>query len=145
MSGKGVRCKRIRAKVISIKPEYAKLIYEGKKKWEFRKVAPAPYQSFYIYESAPVSAITGFVYFGVEITGSAPVVWEIATTNKAYPFNKNYPGIKYEDYLEYALSGWVTAMRIVDYGKLANHKLIGKPPQNYGECEIEIEKEGGAQ
>ena len=41
--------------VMSIKPKYAKAIYEGRKNWEFRKAPPPIYKEIYIYESAPVS------------------------------------------------------------------------------------------
>ena len=45
--------------ILSIKPKYAKMIYEGTKAWEFRKKAPPVGVPMLIYESAPVSKVTG--------------------------------------------------------------------------------------
>lgn len=61
--------------VLSIKPKWAKLIYEGKKTVEWRKTLPRkmdlkllrdgnPNVKVYLYETAPVKAITGFFYWG---------------------------------------------------------------------------------
>ena len=56
--------------VMAIKPKYAKAIYEGRKNWEFRKAPPPIYKEIYIYESAPVSKITGRVVFSASVTGT---------------------------------------------------------------------------
>lgn len=61
--------------VLAIKPKWAKLIYEGKKTVEWRKTLPGkmdlkllrdgnPNVKVYLYETAPVKAITGFFYWG---------------------------------------------------------------------------------
>lgn len=50
--------------VMSIKPEYAEDIYLGGKMFEFRKKPPTNLKAMYlVYESAPVSKITGTVTF----------------------------------------------------------------------------------
>lgn len=52
--------------LLSIKPEYAKLIYEGKKTIEYRKDFPKYVlwgSKIFLYETAPVKRVTGFVYF----------------------------------------------------------------------------------
>lgn len=61
--------------ILSIHPKWAKLIYEGKKTIEWRKTLPGkmdlkllrdgnPNVKVYLYETAPVKAITGFFYWG---------------------------------------------------------------------------------
>ena len=52
--------------ILSIKPQWAKLIYEGKKIIEWRKSYPLNYipgkTKVYLYETAPIKKITGFFY-----------------------------------------------------------------------------------
>ena len=60
--------------VLAIKPKYAEKIYSGKKRWEFRK-APPPVPSWVLlYESAPVSKITGMVYLAAKVQGLPELV-----------------------------------------------------------------------
>ena len=63
--------------VMSLKPKYAKAIYEGRKNWEFRKTPPPLFKEIFIYESAPVSRITGRVMFSEEVRGVDMAVYEI--------------------------------------------------------------------
>ena len=50
--------------VMSIKPKYADAIYAGTKQFEFRKKPPTNLKALYlVYESKPVSKITGTVTF----------------------------------------------------------------------------------
>lgn len=52
--------------LLSIKPKYAKLIYEGKKTIEYRKDFPKFINwrsKIFLYETAPVKRVTGYVYF----------------------------------------------------------------------------------
>ena len=52
--------------LLSIKPEYAKLIYEGKKTIEYRKDFPKFVlwgSKIFLYETAPIKRVTGCVYF----------------------------------------------------------------------------------
>lgn len=49
--------------LISIKPQYAELIFSGKKRYEFRKKVPQTSKwpsRFYVYSSAPVKKIVGW-------------------------------------------------------------------------------------
>lgn len=64
--------------VLAIKPKYAEAIYSGKKRWEFRKVPPPVPGWVYLYESAPVSKITGCVYLAFKVQGQPDNVWSIA-------------------------------------------------------------------
>lgn len=50
--------------VMSLKPQYAAAIYAGTKRFEFRKKPPTNLKAVYlVYESAPVSKLTGTVMF----------------------------------------------------------------------------------
>lgn len=117
--------------VMAIKPKYAKAIYEGRKNWEFRKAPPPIYKEIYIYESAPVSKITGRVVFCASVTGNWPVVWEMVKTNKC--FTRNLPGIKEAELDDYAGRHDVTALRVFKAERLEQEVTFGaKPPQNWG-------------
>lgn len=94
--------------ILSIKPEYAEMIYFGEKKYELRKVIPKQMEAnrsalvrgfdenlevaVYIYESKPVGMITGIINF-----------YEICRANKEY-LRWNYLhllGISEEDFYKY--------------------------------------------
>ncbi len=52
--------------ILSIKPKWAKLIYEGKKTIEWRKTEPVKLDAMstiFIYETAPVCRVTGTVRY----------------------------------------------------------------------------------
>lgn len=117
--------------VMSLKPKYAKAIYEGRKNWEFRKAPPPLFKPIYIYESSPVSKITGCVTFSGSVTGVPFFVYDVAKTNKTY--TKNLTGISYDDLKEYAGDRLVTALR-VDEALRFDHdvEFNAKPPQNWG-------------
>ena len=83
---------------MALKPKYAKAIYEGKKNWEFRKNPPPILKQVLIYESAPVSAVTGSVFFGVEMRSTASTVWDLVKSCKL--FTKNLPGITRQELLD---------------------------------------------
>lgn len=126
--------------VMAIKPKYAKAIYEGKKNWEFRKVPPPLFKTIYLYESAPVSAITGAVVFGEAVTGVPLSVWEIVKKNRC--FTKNLAGISLCDLEEYAGKKLVTALRVTEAARLNMPiPLVGKPPQNWGHFAYQTTKE----
>jgi len=74
--------KKNRVIIMAIKPKYAEAIYAGKKRWEFRKAPPPVPGWVLLYESAPVSAITGKVFLGAKIQGEPSVVWGFAKTQK---------------------------------------------------------------
>lgn len=125
------RTKRPKVIVMSIKPKYAKAIYEGKKHWEFRKAPPPLYERIYIYESAPVSKVTGWLYFSESVTGIPLVVWDIVKSNRV--FTKNLTGISLEGLRAYAGKKLVTALRVFEPTR-CEHPIdfAAKPPQNWG-------------
>ena len=117
--------------VMAIKPKYAKAIREGRKNWEFRKAPPPIWKEIYIYESAPVSKITGRVVFSASVTGTPGVVWDIVKTNKC--FTRNLPGITLAELRDYAGKHDVTALRVFTAERFEHEVTFGaKPPQNWG-------------
>ena len=125
------RVRRPKAIVMSIKPQYAKAIYEGRKQWEFRKAPPPLYERIYIYESAPVSKVTGWLYFSESVTGIPVVVWNMVKQNRI--FTKNLTGISLEGLQAYAGKKLVTALRVYEPTR-SDHPIAfdARPPQNWG-------------
>lgn len=81
--------------ILSIKPEWADLIYSGRKKIEWRKTRPLSWLPLYVYlyETAPIKKITGY-FFCKEILK--------IHTNEAILFNKNREGcISSDDLMKY--------------------------------------------
>ena len=117
--------------VLAIKPKYAKAIYEGRKNWEFRKAPPPLFREMYVYESAPVSAVTGTITFSESVTGIPMAVWDIVKTNKC--FARNLPGISFEVLQAYTGKRTVTALRVMDSKRFDEPvKFSARPPQNWG-------------
>ena len=97
--------------IMAIKPRFAKMIYEGRKVWEFRKAPPPLMRLVYVYESAPVSAITGTLMFRSKVEGILDDVWE--TVNRSKVFQCNGTGIGYDSLREYVgHSLTVAALRV---------------------------------
>lgn len=131
-----------KALVMAIRPKYAKAIYEGRKNWEFRKVPPPLFRTIYIYESAPVSKITGTVTFSEAVTGVPMAVAAIVRRNGAY--TRNLPGISLADFEHYAGNMPVTALRVYRAQRLDREmRLEGRPPQNWGRFVAVTAREAG--
>ena len=130
--------------VMALKPKYAKMIYEGRKNWEFRKAPPPLYKAIYIYESAPVSKVTGILYFTESFTAVPETVFDFVKRNKIYTQNK--PGVSYDELMDYAGDDLVTALRVYNPERLDRPiELSGKPPQNWGKFRAQLRHpEGGA-
>lgn len=136
--------KRDKIYIMAIKPKYAKAIYEGKKNWEFRKVPPPLLEPILLYESAPVSAITGMVLFGVEIKSLPSTVFELIRTNKT--FTQNLPGITLKELQEYTgKNKCVSALRVIECSRFEKPKLMGvNPPVNWGRYFLRpVDEKGG--
>ncbi len=117
--------------VLAIKPKYAKAIYEGRKNWEFRKSPPPLFREMYVYESAPVSAVTGTIAFSESVTGVPLAVWDIVKTNKC--FTSNLTGISFPDLEAYTGKRTVTALRVYEPKRFDKPVKFGpRPPQNWG-------------
>lgn len=68
--------------ILAIHPRHAAAIYAGKKRWVFSKVPPPVPGWVLLYETAPVSAVTGKVFLVAEIQGEPVCVLDIAKTQK---------------------------------------------------------------
>lgn len=131
------------AVVFSIKPKNAKLIYEKKKTWEFRKVIPfserlIPEYLKYVllYETYPVKRITGYFiadYPGPLIEGFPKEIWR-KTSEKGKPGMSVH---EFFDYCEWEKTCWIYAIPIKDtfqFQTSLNPVNLGwwrKPPQNF--------------
>ncbi len=117
--------------IMAIKPRFAKMIYEGRKVWEFRKAPPPLMRLVYVYESAPVSAITGTLMFRSKVEGILDDVWETVARSKV--FTCNGTGIGYDALREYVGdSRTVAALRVCAVEKMDKPvKILFRPPQNW--------------
>ena len=117
--------------IMAIKPRFAKMIYEGRKVWEFRKAPPPLMRLVYVYESAPVSAVTGTLMFRSKVQGILDDVWE--TVTRAKVFTCNGTGIGYNSLREYVGdSRTVAALRVCAVEKMDKPvKILFRPPQNW--------------
>lgn len=81
--------------LLSIKPVYAKAIYDGTKKYEYRKrvyTNNKNIQNIIIYETSPISKITGMVSIWGILESTAKDMWDVT---------KDYSGIEYDKYMKY--------------------------------------------
>ena len=130
----------IKITILSIKPKYAELIYSGTKRWEFRK-APPPVPSWvYLYESAPVSKITGKVFLGFKVQGESGIVWNLVKKQRLVGGG---PGISQKVFNEYVgKASSVAACATFFANKFPEPIPLQagvRPPQNWGRCVV-IEK-----
>lgn len=115
--------------VLSIKPKYAKMIYEGTKAWEFRKKAPPVGVPMLIYESAPVSKVTGTISFAMEIRAIPKLLW-LQVKGCWQP--KTGTGISMAELDAYAGGQPVSALMVLKAERLDKPFSILNPPQNWG-------------
>ena len=65
----------MRVCLMSIKPKWARELYSGKKTVEFRKSSPPLNSLVFLYESAPVRAVTGCFQVQAVFTSNASHIW----------------------------------------------------------------------
>lgn len=79
--------------IISIKPVYADMILDGRKKYEFRKCSFAKrVDKVLIYSTKPVKEITGYFTFDEVLRGKPSEIWKLCS---------EYAGIIEEDFYKY--------------------------------------------
>lgn len=126
--------------ILSIKPKYAELIYSGKKRWEFRKAPPPVPGWVYLYESAPVSKITGKVFLGAKVQGEPSLVWNLV---KAQRTLTGGPGISLTVFNEYVGKAKSVAACATFFAERYPEPIAlnpgVRPPQNWGRYVV-IEK-----
>lgn len=70
--------------LMSIKPKWAKELYSGKKSVEFRKSSPPVGSVVFLYESAPVQAVTGAFVVTATLCSGADLVWSALKVLKVW-------------------------------------------------------------
>ena len=134
--------KRKTVVVMAIKPKYAEAIYAGEKRWEFRKAPPPVPGWVLIYESAPVSAITGKVFLGAKIQGMTDCVWGFARTQKTIGGG---PGITKREFLAYCGKRKSVAACATFFAERFDSPAPlppgVRPPQNWGRYYLKEESE----
>lgn len=129
--------------IMAIKPKYAEAIYSGAKRWEFRKAPPPVQRWVWLYESAPVSAITGQVYLAAKIQGHPETVWRLVKTQRVTGGGAGITEKQFRDYVGKASS--VAACAIFFAERTVSGPIPlppgGRPPQNWGRYYIFDESE----
>lgn len=128
--------------VMSIKPEYAQAIYSGVKIFEFRKKAPTNMDAIYlVYESAPVSKITGSVIFSLSFTARAgdmvKLIMRVMKVRKYVAVKMM--GISEKELIAYAGGkySYITALMISSPFRSSYYEAYKiRPPQNWGRIVI---------
>lgn len=63
--------------VLSIRPEFSTRIFDGTKRFEYRRVVfRRPVKTVYVYESSPTKQIVGTFSVGAIHSGSPESIWE---------------------------------------------------------------------
>ncbi|BDD13171.1 hypothetical protein FUAX_56030 (plasmid) [Fulvitalea axinellae] len=117
------------AVLISIRPEYVRRIFSGKKRYEFRKKdCGRGVTEFFVYETAPRSAVIGKFRSLVRLSGSPEFVWELT---------KDFAGIGKDEFFRY-FEGCETAwaFRIEGAERFRRPRPLSDfgvswPPQNF--------------
>ena len=119
--------------VLAIKPKYAEAIYSGKKRWEFRKAPPPVPGWVYLYESAPVSKITGCVYLAFKVQGQPDDVWDVTKCQHLIPGSAGISWTEFRAYVGKAKS--VAACATFSAERYPEPIALDsgfRPPQNWG-------------
>ena len=68
----------MKAVLLSIKPEFSRKIFEGSKKYEFRKLVfkDSSVKRVIVYSSAPEKKVVGEIEIDSILEGSPDVIWE---------------------------------------------------------------------
>ncbi len=128
----------MRTLVMSIKPRYAEAIYSGTKQFEFRKKPPTNLKAIYlVYESAPVSKLTGTVMFCGSFTVRAgsmvDFICRLMKVKKTEAVSMM--GISEKALIAYAggPNNQVTALMVADAERDSHYEQYRiRPPQNWG-------------
>ena len=115
--------------LLSIKPEFAQVILEGKKQYEFRKSRPKKaIDRIVFYASAPQKQVVGEASIESILEGTPTEIWEIAKTaagitNNFY-FTYNAGKTKAIAYKLKDIVVYETPKMLSDYG-------VSKAPQSF--------------
>lgn len=124
--------------VMSIKPQYAEAIYSGTKHFEFRKKPPTNLKAVYlVYESAPVSKLTGTVMFcgSFTVRAGAMVDFICRLMKVRKDMAISMMGISEKELVSYAggPNNLVTALMVANAVRDPFYEQFRiRPPQNWG-------------
>ena len=105
--------------MLAIKPEYVEEIFDGLKRYEYRRKCPNhPISQIVIYETAPVSKVVGTVDVD-EMLGTG--------SNVLYDMTKKFAGISEDDYNDYFKGSNIA------YAYSLNHPVIFSRPASIEE------------
>ena len=129
--------------ILAIKPKYAEAIYAGTKRWEFRKAPPPVPGWVFLYESAPVFAVTGKVFLAAKIQGYSEAVWSFAKMQKTIWGSVGVTLLEFQAYVGKAKS--VAACATFDAQRFDKPVPLPpgvRPPQNWGRYHVREEEDG---
>ena len=125
--------KPVRIYLMAIKPKYAEMIYAGDKRFELRKMPPPCNTWIYLYESAPVSAVTGKVYIGMQIKGDSAIAWNFVKTQR---YCRNELGVTEKQYKDYVGKSYHCSASMLFFAERFDKPWPlpqgVRPPQNWG-------------
>jgi predicted transcriptional regulator len=125
--------------VLSIKPEFAYKIFDGTKKFEFRKAIfkNENIKSIIVYASSPVQQVIGEFQVGVIHNHDLDTLWELT---------QEHSGISEEFYYQYfANKEQGFAIEVIKPKRYKKPKSLREdfnlfPPQSFAYCKDKIEK-----
>lgn len=131
--------------ILAIHPRHAAAIYAGTKRWEFRKVPPPVPGWVLLYETAPVSAVTGKVFLAAKIQGEPECVWGFAKTQKTIGGCAGITAREFRAYVGKAHSAAACATFWAQRFDAPVPLPPGvPPPQNFGRYLLETDGTGNA-
>lgn len=115
--------------LLSIKPQYAKVILEGKKRFEFRKSRPKNgVDKIIFYASSPQQEVVGEADIEEILEGTPSEIWKIAKS--AAGITKKFFFSYYEG-KDKAIAYKLTNIKVYDEPKALSDYGIKQAPQSY--------------
>lgn len=120
--------------MLSIEDHHAEAIFEGIKKYEYRRTAPGvegPFSSV-LYASSPVQAIVGGVWFRSVITAYVNVLIDetsLLTPSTKEELHEYFEGKEKGNALD--ISGWVVYDEPIELSEIREVVPDFSPPQNF--------------
>lgn len=115
--------------LLSIKPQYAKVILEGKKQYEFRKSKPKDgVKKIIFYASSPQKQVVGEADIEAILEDTPTEIWNIAKT--AAGITKKF-FFSYYQGKEKAIAYKLTNVKVYDTPKALSDYGIKQAPQSY--------------
>lgn len=118
--------------LFSIKPQYAKRIFDGTKKYEFRKIrCKQSIEKMYIYVTSPICAVMGECIVTGILQDSPESLWGVVSRDAGI---SEIEYIKYFDYCERAIAYKLEHIVQYDRPKKLNEFNVKNPPQSFFYC-----------